>query len=329
MALYLVTGGAGFIGSNIVAALLQRGEGVRVLDNLSTGRVSNVAPFGERIALIEGDLKDLSTVRRAVQDVDYVLHQGALPSVQRSIAAPFDSHATNATGTLNVLIAARDAGVRRVVYASSSSIYGDSPSLPKREDMLPAPRSPYAVSKMAAEQYCRTFPRLFGVETVCLRYFNVFGPRQDPASQYSAVIPRFITAMLAGDSPTIYGDGQQSRDFTHVANVVQANLLAAGASDDAVGQVFNIACGQRHTLLDLLDALNDILDTHIEPAHEPARTGDVRHSLADIRAAQEVLGYTPEVGFLEGLRQTVEWYRRKEREHSGGDYETTSRDPGA
>ena len=325
MAHYLVTGGAGFIGSNIVEALLQRGEGVRILDNFSTGDHTNIAPFGNRVSLVEGDLRDLSTVRHAVEDVDCVLHQGALPSVQRSIAAPLDSHAANATGTLNVLIAARDAGVRRIVYASSSSIYGDSPSLPKREDMPPAPKSPYAASKMAGEQYCQTFPKLFGVETVCLRYFNVFGPRQDPASQYSAVIPRFLAAMLAGDPPTIYGDGRQSRDFTYVANVAEANLLAVDASDDAVGQVFNIACGQRYTLLDLLKALNDILDTHIEPVFEPSRAGDVRHSLADIRAAREVLGYTPEVSFREGLRHTVAWFRSRQRGHSGGDYETAPR----
>jgi nucleoside-diphosphate-sugar epimerase len=308
MDLYLVTGGAGFIGSNIVAELLQRGEHVRVLDNFSTGRRENVAPFVEHIDFIEGDLRDLSTVTHAVEGVDYVLHQGALPSVQRSVDAPLASHAANATGTLNVLVAARDAGVRRVVYASSSSIYGDSPTLPKREDMLPAPKSPYAVSKMAGEQYCRAFAEVFGLETVCLRYFNVFGPRQDPSSQYSAVIPLFITAMLHGEVPTIYGDGEQSRDFTYVANVVQANLLAAVAPGNAVGRVFNVACGERHTLLDLVAALNDILDTDIEPIHTAPRPGDVRHSLADVSATQDALGYEPEVDFREGLQRTVEWY---------------------
>jgi nucleoside-diphosphate-sugar epimerase len=308
MARYLVTGGAGFIGSNIIAELIERGERVRVLDNFSTGRRKNIAPFVKHIELIEGDLRDLSTVNQAVEGVDYVLHQGALPSVQRSIDAPLATHAANATGTLNILIAARDLAVRRMVYASSSSIYGDSLTLPKREDMFPAPKSPYAVSKMAGEQYCRAFADVFGLETVCLRYFNVFGPRQDPTSQYSAVIPLFITAMLHGQSPTIYGDGEQSRDFTYVANVVQANLLAVTAPDRAVGQVFNVACGERYTLVDLVATLNDILDTDLEPTHESPRPGDVRHSLADVTAAQEVLGYEPQIDFREGLRRTVRWF---------------------
>jgi UDP-glucose 4-epimerase len=310
MAHYLVTGGAGFIGSNIVAQLLGRGEQVRVLDNFSTGCRENIVPFLGQIDLVEGDLRDLSTVSQAVESVDYVLHQGALPSVQRSVDAPLATHAANATGTLNVLIAARDAGVRRVVYASSSSIYGDSPTLPKREDMLPAPKSPYAVSKMTGEQYCRAFTEVFGVETICLRYFNVFGPRQDPTSEYSAVIPLFITAVLRGEAPTIYGDGKQSRDFTYVADVVHANLLAATAPEAAVGRVFNIACGERYALLDLVAALSDILDTGIEPLHAPSRPGDVRHSLADISAARQALDYEPQVGFQEGLRRTVAWFRR-------------------
>ncbi len=310
MALHLVTGGAGFIGSNIVAELAKRGERVRVLDNFSTGRRKNIAPLREQIEVIEGDLRDLSTVSEAVEDVDYVLHQGALPSVQRSIDAPLATHAANATGTLNLLIAARDKGVRRVVYASSSSIYGDSPTLPKREDMVPAPKSPYAVSKLAGEQYCRAFAEVFRLETVCLRYFNVFGPRQDPASQYSAVIPLFITAMLRGEAPTIYGDGEQSRDFTYVANVVEANLLALTAPGEAVGRVFNVACGERYTLLDLIAVLKEILDTDIEPIHAAPRPGDVRHSLADVGAAQEILGYEPKVDFREGLRRTVRWFER-------------------
>jgi len=309
MTTYLVTGGAGFIGSNIVAELLQRGERVRVLDNFSTGRRENIAPFLEHIELIEGDLRDLDTCRRAARSVDYILHQGAVPSVQRSIDDPLATHNANANGTLNLLVAARDARVRRVVYASSSSIYGDSPTLPKREDMLQSPKSPYAVSKLAGEQYCRAFTGVYGLETVCLRYFNVFGPRQDPASQYSAVIPLFINAMLRSETPTIYGDGLQSRDFTYVANVVQANLLAATAPGDAVGRVFNIACGQRYTLLDLIATLNDILDTDINPVHTTPRSGDVRHSLADITAAQEALGYRFEVDFHAGLRRTVAWYR--------------------
>lgn len=309
MALYLVTGGAGFIGSNIVEELVARGERVRVLDNFSTGRRDNLAPFLDRIELVVGDLSDLATARRAMEGVEYVLHQAALPSVQRSVDDPLASHAANVTGTLNVLVAAREAGVRRVVYAASSSSYGDTPTLPKREDMLPQPKSPYAVSKLAGEHYCRAFTEVYGLETVALRYFNVFGPRQNHASQYAAVVPLFITAMLRGESPVIYGDGLQSRDFTYVANVVQANLLAATAPG-AAGRVFNVACGTRYTLLDLVAALNDILGARIAPVHAAPRPGDVRHSLADISAAQETLGYRVEVDFLEGLRRTVAWYRR-------------------
>jgi nucleoside-diphosphate-sugar epimerase len=305
---YLVTGGAGFIGSSIVAELVQQGEQVRVLDNFSTGRRDNLGPVLESIDLIEGDLRDLSTVRRAVEGVDCVLHHAALASVQRSVDDPLAAHAANATGTLRLLVAARDAGVRRVVYASSSSIYGDSPTLPKREDMLPRPKSPYAVSKLAGAGYCQAFTEVFGLETVSLCYFNVFGPRQDPTSQYAAVVPLFITAMLQGESPVVHGDGLQSRDFTFVTNVVRANLLAAAAPDVA-GRVFNVACGQRYTLLDLIAILNDILDAHITPIHTAPRPGDVRHSLADITAAQEALGYRVEVDFHEGLRRTVAWYR--------------------
>jgi nucleoside-diphosphate-sugar epimerase len=308
LTLYLVTGGAGFIGSSIVAELVQHGERVRVLDNFSTGRRDNMGPFLERIELIEGDLCDRPTVRQAVEGVDYVLHHAALASVQRSVDEPLAAHAANTTGTLHLLVAARDAGVRRVVYASSSSIYGDSPTLPKREDMLPRPKSPYAVSKLTAAHYCQAFTEVFGLETVSLRYFNVFGPRQDPKSQYAAVVPLFITAMLQGKSPIVHGDGLQSRDFTFVSNVVRANLLAATAPNVA-GRVFNVACGQRHTLLDLIATLNDILDARITPVHTAPRPGDVRHSLADITAAQEALGYRVEVDFHEGLRRTVAWYR--------------------
>jgi nucleoside-diphosphate-sugar epimerase len=308
MAFYLVTGGAGFIGSNIVTELVERGARVRVLDDFSTGRRENLASLLEYIDLIEGSLQDLPTVRRAVEGVDYVLHQAALPSVARSIDNPLATHAVNTTGTLHLLVSARDAGVKRVVYASSSSIYGDSPTLPKQEDMPPRPKSPYAVSKLAGEQYCRSFAGVYDLETVCLRYFNVFGPRQDPTSQYSAVIPLFITAILRGELPTVYGDGGQSRDFTYVTNVVQANFLAATAPDDVVGRVFNVACGERYTLLDLIAALNDILGTGVEPVHAAARPGDVRHSLADITAAQEAMGYRVEVDFHEGLRRTVEWF---------------------
>jgi UDP-glucose 4-epimerase len=305
---YLVTGGAGFIGSSIVAELMRHSGRVRVLDNFSTGRRDNLGPFLDRIELIEGDLRDLSTVRQAVEGVDYVLHHAALASVQRSVDDPLATHAANTTGTLHLLLAARDAGVRRVVYASSSSIYGDSPTLPKREDMLPRPKSPYAVAKLTAAHYCQAFAEVFGLETVSLRYFNVFGPRQDPTSQYAAVVPLFIMAMLQGESPVVHGDGHQSRDFTFVSNIERANLLAAAAPNVA-GRVFNVACGQRHTLLDLIATLNDILDTRITPVHTAPRPGDVRHSLADITAAQEALGYRVEVDFHEGLRRTVAWYR--------------------
>ncbi len=310
MTLYLVTGGAGFIGSNIVEELVRRGERVRVFDDFSTGKRENLAAFVDDIELVEGDLRDPPAVHQAVQGVDYILHQGALPSVQRSIDNPLATHAVNATGTLNLLIAAREAGVKRVVYAASSSVYGDSPTLPKREDMTPRPKSPYAVSKLAGEQYCRAITEVYGLETVCLRYFNVFGPRQDPNSQYSGVIPLFITTMLQGEPPTVHGDGLQSRDFSYISNVVQANLLAATAPG-ATGRVFNIACGKRYTLLDMIAALNDILGTRIEPVYVEPRAGDVRHSLADISAAQEVLGYRVLVNFYDGLRQTVAWYREQ------------------
>jgi nucleoside-diphosphate-sugar epimerase len=310
LTLYLVTGWAGFIGSNIVEELVRRGEHMRVLDDFSTGKWENLAAFLDEIELVEGDLRDPRAVRRAMQGADVVLHQGALPSVQRSVDDPLTSHAVNVTGTLNLLAAARDEGVRRVVYAASSSAYGDSPTLPKREDMIPRPKSPYAVSKLAGEQYCRAFTEVYGLETVCLRYFNVFGPRQDPGSQYSGVIPLFITAMLRGEPPIVHGDGLQSRDFSYIANVVQANLLAATAPD-ASGRVFNVACGERYTLLDMIAALNDILGTEIEPTHTDPRVGDVRHSLADISAAEEVLGYRVLVDFCEGLRRTTAWYREQ------------------
>ena len=265
---YLITGGGGFIGSNIVRELILRGEAVRVLDNFSTGRHENLIQVLDDVDLVKGDLRDLDTCRGAVQGVDYVLHQGAVSSVQRSVDDPFASSDANVRGTLNVLVAARDAGVKRVVYASLSSVYGDSPTLPKREDMATRPMSPYATSKLAGEHYCRVFPDVYGLETVSLRYFNVFGPRQDPNSQYSAVIPLFIKAMLSGEPPTIYGDGLQSRDFTYVQNNVEANILAATAPGVS-GRVFNIACGRRYTLLDLVAMLNNILWTSIEPVFAP------------------------------------------------------------
>jgi nucleoside-diphosphate-sugar epimerase len=312
MSVYLVTGGAGFIGSNIVEELVRRGERVRILDNFSTGKMENVASFQEGIELMEGDLRHLDTVRQATEGVDYILHQGAIPSVPKSIDSPLDTDESNVRGTLNLLVAARDSGVKKVMYASSSSVYGDTPTLPKTEEMKPAPLSPYAVSKLAGEHYCQVFCQVYGLETVALRYFNVFGPRQDPTSQYAAVIPKFVTAMLRGEQPVIYGDGEQSRDFSYVTNVVQANLLAATAPGVG-GQVFNIACGQRYNLLELVATINRILGTDITPVHTAPRAGDVRHSLADIVRAREMLGYQVEVEFEEGLRRLIAWCK----EHKG------------
>ncbi|MEM7129625.1 MAG: SDR family oxidoreductase [Chloroflexota bacterium] len=313
MSKYLVTGGAGFVGSNIVHHLISEGADVRVLDNFSTGRRENLAEVHHEIDLIEGDLRSQEICRQAVQGIDYVLHQGAMPSVSRSVADPFTSNDTNANATLNMLVAARDAEVKRFVYASSSSIYGDSPTLPKVESMDPRPKSPYAVAKLAAEHFCRIFYDLYGLETVCLRYFNVFGPRQDPNSQYSAVIPLFITSLLDGKPLTIYGDGTQSRDFTYVENNIAANLLASTApTADVAGQVFNIACGQRYTILELVDALNEILGTNIQPNFDGSRRGDVKHSQAAIDKAQNSLGYKVQASFIDGLRKTVEWYQRHE-----------------
>ena len=306
MADYLVTGGAGFIGSHIVETLIKRGEHVRVLDNLSTGRKENIASFLDRIEFIEGDLRDEEVVRRAVDGVDYVLHQAAVASVIRSVKDPIPTETANVVGTLNLLLAARDAGVRRLVYASSSSVYGDSPTLPKVETMPPRPKSPYAVSKLAVEYHCHIFYELFGLETVGLRYFNVFGPRQDPTSEYAAVIPKFVTAMLRGESPTIYGDGTQSRDFTYVSNVVRANLLAV-TEPGMVGRVFNTAVGTRYTLLELVAMLNEILGTRVEPIFAPPRPGDVKHSLADINQIEEC-GYKAKVDFQAGLQKMADWY---------------------
>jgi nucleoside-diphosphate-sugar epimerase len=305
---YLVTGGAGFIGSNIVDKLVAQGKTARVLDNFSTGRRENLAQVLADIELVEGDLRDPDACRRAVAGVEYVLHQGAVPSVKRSVDDPFTSNDANVNGTLNLLVAARDAGVRRVVYASSAAVYGDSLALPKHEKMAPQPKSPYAVSKLSAEYYCQVFTEVYGLETVSLRYFNVFGPRQDPTSQYAAVIPLFVQAMLAGKSPVVYGDGLQSRDFVYVSNNVEANLLAA-TSGGVAGGVFNVACGKRYTLLDLIALLNDILGTFIEPVFASPCPGDVKHSVADISLAQEQMGYAVEVDFETGLEKTVDWYR--------------------
>ncbi len=306
MSKYLVTGAAGFIGSNIVEELVSRGEDVRAFDNLSTGRRSNLDHVAGGIEFVEGDLRDPEAVGRAVRGVDYVLHQAALPSVPRSVQDPVASHEANATGTLNLLLAARDAGVKRVVYASSSSVYGNSPTLPKHEAMPTDPLSPYAVNKLAGEQYCKVFALVYGLPTVSIRYFNVFGPRQDPTSQYAAVIPAFITSVLRGERPTIYGDGLQSRDFTYVSNVVEANLLAC-AREEAIGYAMNVACGRSTTLVELVARINALLGTEIEPVFAPERVGDVKHSLADIRMAEEKLGYRTLVDFDEGLARTIDY----------------------
>lgn len=305
---YLVTGAAGFIGSNIVEELVRRGNHVRVVDNLSTGKRSNIEPFLDDIDFVEGDITDSSLLAEVMQGVDYVLHQAALPSVPRSVADPLASHEINATGTLKVLLAARDAGVKRLVYASSSSVYGNNPTMPKHEGMPTQPRSPYAVNKLAGEEYTRVFAHLYGLPTVALRYFNVFGPRQDPHSAYAAVIPAFIAAMLDNKRPTIYGDGSQTRDFTYVINVVHANLLACESSS-ADGMALNVACGESFSLLDLVNDINKLLGTNIEPVFEPERKGDVKHSLAAIDEARERLGYTPQVSFQEGLARTVSYMR--------------------
>ncbi len=303
----LVTGGAGFIGSHIVTRLLSLGHGVRVLDNFATGRRENLAEVKERIELVEGDICDFDTVRRAVDGMTWVFHQAALPSVARSVEDPLLTNAVNVAGTLNVLVAARDGGVRRVVYAASSSAYGDTPTLPKVETMPASPLSPYALQKYAGEQYCQMFTRLYGLEAVALRYFNVFGPRQDPASYYAAVIPKFISMLVRGEPPTVHGDGEQSRDFTYIDNVVDANLLAA-ESAMAAGQVINVACGDRITLNRLLDRLRAILNVDVHALHGPPRPGDVRHSLADIGKAEKLLGYKPRVDLDEGLRRTIAFF---------------------
>jgi len=305
--LNLVTGGAGFIGCNLVRALLDRGEAVRVLDNFSTGRRENIE--GLDIDLIEGSLVEMEDVTRAIEGVTHVFHLGALPSVSRSVEDPLASDAANDIGTLNLLLAARDAGVKRLVFSSSSSVYGETPTLPKREGEEGRPISPYAVSKQAGEYYCRLFHRLYGVPTVSLRYFNIFGPRQDPESQYAAVIPRFVTAALEGRAPTIFGDGKQSRDFTYVGDAVQGNLRAAEAPEAALGEAFNLAYGGRITLLELLEEIGSVLGMDLVAEHVAPRDGDIRHSQADIAKARKYLGYEPEHTVKEGLERTVEWFR--------------------
>jgi UDP-glucose 4-epimerase len=308
MATCLVTGGAGFIGSHLAEALVREGHRVRVLDNLSTGDLANLAAVRDDVEFVRGDLADLEAVRQATRGAEVVFHQAALPSVPRSVADPLGTHAACATGTLHALVAAREAGVRRLVYAASSSAYGNSDRPFKGEADLPRPLSPYAVAKLVGEHYCQAFGEVYGFEAVCLRYFNVFGPRQQPGGPYSAVIPLFMDAMLHGRRPLIYGDGTQSRDFTYIDNVVRANLLAATAPR-AAGKVFNAACGRSVTLLDLVAGINALLGTAIEPEFAPPRAGDVKHSLADITAARADLGYEPLVGVEEGLRRCLAYYR--------------------
>lgn len=306
----IVTGGAGFIGSALARALVARGDDVSVLDNFSTGKRENLREMASQLTIVEGDILDAALLDRVFAGADVVFHEAAIPSVPRSLAAPMPSHNANATGTLNVLEAARRCQVRRVVYAGSSSAYGEPPSLPVVETMAPAPLSPYAVSKLAGEHYLRVYARVFGVQTVTLRYFNVFGPRQDPNSQYAAVIPRFITAALDGRSPTVYGDGEQSRDFCFIENVVEANLRAADA-EGASGKVFNIACGTGTSLNRVLALLGESLGRPVVANYEPGRAGDVRHSLADISQAKTVLGYTAAVNFVAGLAKTLAWFQQQ------------------
>jgi nucleoside-diphosphate-sugar epimerase len=310
MASYLVTGGAGFIGSHLAEELIRRGHRVRVVDNLRTGKRRNIDSIPD-LEFIEGDLSDREVACRAVDGVEYVLHQAAIPSVPRSVNDPLASHHANVTASINVLLAARDAGVRRLVYAGSSSVYGDTPTLPKREDMTPNPLSPYALQKLVAEQFCLMFTRLYGLETVTIRYFNVFGPRQDPGSPYSGVISLFSLALLGGRQPVIYGDGEQTRDFTYVGNVVDG-VLRACEVPRANGQVINVATGGRVSLKELLTVMNRICGTKTEATYQPPRAGDVRHSQADISKARELLGYEPTVTLESGLQHTLEWFRADE-----------------
>ena len=310
MAHYLVTGGAGFIGSNIAHALVARGERVRVLDNFATGRPENIAELDGKIELVRGDVADQEAAERAVAGVDYVLHQAAIPSVPRSIEDPVGSDRANVHGTVVLLDAARRAQVKRVVFAASSAAYGEkAPGQAKIETMAPDPLSPYAVAKLACEYYLRVFHSAYGLETVALRYFNVFGPRQDPKSQYAAVIPNFVTAALGGRPATIYGDGTQSRDFCYVENAIEANLLACTAQG-AAGEVFNIACGESTSLLEVVDIIGQIVGRKIPPRHEAPRPGDIKHSLADIAKAKKILGYTGAINFAAGIERTVAWYRK-------------------
>ena len=307
---YLVTGGAGFIGSNIVKRIIEQGDFVRVVDNFSTGKKENIKEFFDNpnFELIEGDITDIKVAENSVKDMDFVLHQAAISSVQRSVEDPLRSNNANINGTLNMLLAARDAKIKKFVYAASSSAYGDNPALPKKEDMPVMPVSPYALQKYTGERYCQIFWRLYGLPTICLRYFNVFGPKQDPNSQYSAVIPKFAQALLKGEKPVIFGTGEQSRDFTFVDNVVDINILAS-KSEKGFGEVFNVGCEDQISLNKLLEMLQDILKVNIKADYKDARIGDVSHTRADITKAKEILGYSPKVSTKDGLIKTAEWYR--------------------
>jgi UDP-glucose 4-epimerase len=311
MALYLITGIGGFIGSSLARALLAKHEQVRGVDNFATGKRENLQEILPRIDFREADILDLDAMHKACAGVDYVLHQAAIPSVPKSVLDPVGSNRANVDGTVNVLVAARDAKVKRVVYAASSSAYGDTPTLPKHEAMTPDPISPYAVAKLASERYMISFFRCYGLETVSLRYFNIFGPHQDPSSQYSGVLAKFITQMLRGEQPSIYGDGEQSRDFTYIDNAVEANLLACHApASQAAGKVFNVATGRRVTLNETFQLLRGMTSYKGQPNYGPERGGDIKHSLADISQAEKHLGYKPRIDFEEGLRRTVDWYRK-------------------
>jgi len=305
---FLVTGGAGFIGSNICTKLVSRGCSVRVVDNLLTGKKTNLASILDKIDFLEADMGDPKVARAAMKDIDVVLHQGALPSVPRSVDDPAATHRHCVDATFTLLLAARDAHVKRFVYASSSSAYGDTPTLPKVETMLPSPLSPYAAAKLVGEYYCSVFSGVFGLQTISLRYFNVFGPHQDPTSQYAAAIPAFVTAILKDKPPTIYGDGKQSRDFTYVDNVVEANLLAARAKKTR-GEVINIACGKAITVNEIIDMINEFTGRKVKPIYVASRPGDVKHSLADITLAKKLIGFIPKVSFRQGLEKAIGWYR--------------------
>ena len=311
MGKFLVTGGAGFVGSHLAEELVQRGHKVRVVDDFSTGKKANIASFLDKIELIEGDIRDIEICRQAAKGVDFVLHQAALTSVPYSIENPLLTNEINIKGTLNLLLASRDAAVQRFVFASSAAVYGDDPHLPKKEEVVGASLSPYALSKRVGEMLCQLFTRTFGLSTVCLRYFNIFGPRQDPASQYASVIPHFISRMLKNEKPVIFGDGEQTRDFLYVSNVVEANVLAVEA-DNAGKEIFNIGCGEETTINQLAQKINEILKINISPAYDEPRPGDIRRSFADISWARKMLKYEPVIDFSQGLKRTIRWYREGE-----------------